>query len=60
MKEDNGDQGVGATAFDYPNSQNPKPHAKPFYGNQRVPKPCNHEAMKTPREAVMSAVLDAE
>lgn len=41
MKEENGNQDVGATAFDYPNSQNPRPHFKAYYGNQYVPHPSN-------------------
>ena len=46
MKEDNGNQDVGATAFDLPNSQNPKPHAPIYYGNQYVPRPTNSAAKK--------------
>ena len=57
MKEENGSQDVGATAFDLPNNQNPKPRAAIHYGNLHVPRPNNSEAMKTPHEAVMRAVL---
>ena len=44
MKEDNGYQGVGATAFDLPNSQHPDYTNKIYYGDQRVPHPINDAA----------------
>lgn len=49
-------QDVGATAFDLPNSQNPEPHQKPYYGNQFVPHPTNSFAKKVNKEAIMRAV----
>lgn len=52
MKENNGDQGVGATAFDLPNSQHPGYANKIYYGNQHVPTPCNKAAEKTPSNAM--------
>ena len=60
MKEDNGDQGVGATAFDYPNSQHPNYENKVKYGNQRVPHPTNSAAKIVEPEKVMRQVLDAK
>ena len=60
MKEDNGDQGVGATAFDYPNSKHPGYENKIFYGNQNVPHPTNASAKVTPRAEVMRAVLEGK
>jgi hypothetical protein len=60
MKEENGDQGVGATAFDYPNSQHPGYENKIHYGNQHVPKPTNNAAKVTPAGEVMRAVLEGK
>lgn len=60
MKEENGSQGVGATAFDYPNSQDPKPRAPIHYGSQYIPKPTNAAAKITPKAEVMRATLEAK
>jgi hypothetical protein len=59
MREDDGDQGAGATAFDLSNGQNPRPHAPIYYGNQHVPKPTNAAAKITEHAKVMSQVLHA-
>ena len=55
MKESNY-QGVGATAFDLPNSQYPYPHQKIFYGGTPVPHPTNSAAKIVNHDAIMSAV----
>lgn len=60
MAEENGNQDVGATAWDYPNSQHPNYENKIYYGNQRVPHPTNSLAKVTKPGAVMSMVLDAK
>ncbi len=60
MKEDNGSQNVGATAFDYPNSQHPGYENKIHYGNQYVPKPTNAAAKITHPNEVMRAVLQGK
>jgi hypothetical protein len=54
------DQGVGATAFDLPNSQHPYKENKIRYGNQRVPTPCNYKAEKVEPSRVMKAVLEGK
>lgn len=53
------EQGVGATAFDLPNDQNPRPFAKPYYGNQNVPAPTRNNQFVNP-EAAMRAVNEAK
>lgn len=60
MKEENGYQGVGATEFDYPNSQHPGYENKIYYGNQHVPHPTNRAAKITNHAKVMRQVLDAK
>jgi len=60
MKEDNGDQGVGATAFDLPNSQHPDYTNKIHYGDQRVPHPTNSAAKVTPHAEVMRAFVQGK
>lgn len=60
MKEDNMVGGVGVTAFDLPNNQNPKPHAPMHYGNQYVPHPNNYAAMKVDHAKVMRQVNEAK
>lgn len=60
MREDNGSQDVGATAFDLPNSQHPNYQNKIHYGNQHVPTPNNKAAMEAPKGAVMRAILEAK
>jgi len=54
------DEGVGATEFDLPNSQNPAPHFKAMYGNTPVPHPTNSAAKKVNGSAIMSAVMAAK
>lgn len=60
MKEENGDQGVGATAFDMPNSLNPGKHHHYYYGDQHVPRPNNAAAMRCEPAKIMRQVLDAK
>lgn len=60
MAEQNGDQGVGATAFDYPNAQHPEYENKIHHTNARVPRPTNHATKMTSADKVMSAVLEAK
>ena len=60
MKEDNGSQDVGATAFDYPNSQHPRYENKIHYGDQRVPHPTNSAAKVVEPGKVMRAVLEGK
>ena len=43
-KEENGNQDVGATAFDLPNSEHPGYPNNIYYGNQHVPHPTNSHA----------------
>jgi hypothetical protein len=59
-KEEDGAQGVGATAFDLPNNQNPRPPAAIHYGNPYVPHPVNREAMQVNGEAIMRQVNEAK
>lgn len=54
------EQNVGATAFDYPDSQNPRPHFKAFYGNQNVPHRTNEMAKNVNGAKVMKQVMDAK
>lgn len=56
----NNDEGVGATEFDLPNSQNPRPQAPIFHTNERVPRPTNNQAKITNHAKVMGQVLDAK
>lgn len=60
MKEDNGNQDVGATAFNYPNSMNPKQHAAIYYGDQYIPHPTNAAAKEVDHAKVMKQVLIAK
>lgn len=58
MKEDNGNQNVGATAFDYPSNVYPSNYnTKIFYGNQSVPHPTNESAKHCDASKIMSQVL---
>lgn len=59
-KEENGNQDVGATAFDYPNMMNPRPRAPIYYGNQNVPKPCNYKAEMVDAPKVMKATIEGK
>lgn len=60
MKEDNGSQDVGATAFDYPSAQNPRPHFKAYYGNQSVPHPTNNAAKMVNPALIMRQVNEGK
>lgn len=60
MKEENGSQDVGATAFDLSNSQHPGYTNKIYYGDQRVPHPTNSAAKITPKGEVVRAVLEGK
>lgn len=60
MKEENGSQDVGATAFDLPNGQHPGYANKIHYGDQRVPHPTNSAAKIVPRDEVMRQVLEGK
>lgn len=57
MKEDNGSQDVGATAFDLPNSQHPNYTNHIHYGPQFVPKPTNSAAKIVHADEIMKQVL---
>ncbi len=50
-------EGVGATEFDLPNSQNPKPHAPIFHTKVKIPHPENNAAKMTDRARVMGQTL---
>jgi len=54
------EQNLGATAFDYPNDQNPRPILPMFYGNQLVPHPTNSAAKITHPFEVMREVMEAK
>lgn len=60
MKEENGSQDVGATAFDLPNGQHPGYENKIYYGNQKVPHPTNSAAKIVRPDEVMRAVLEGK
>lgn len=57
---DNSSQDVGATAFDLPNDQDPRPHFHPFYGSEHVPHPTNASAKVVDKSKVMGQVLSAK
>ena len=59
-KEEDGAQGVGATAFDLPNNQNPKPRSPIHYGDQYVPRPTNEAAKQVNHAKVMNQTLHAK
>ena len=52
-------EGIGATEFDYPDSQNPKPHAPMYYGDNYPSEKTNTAAKKTNGEEVMRQVMGA-
>ena len=56
-KENNGSQDVGATAFDYPNSQHPNYTNHIYYGDQFVPMPNNTKATVTYKNKVMNQTM---
>jgi hypothetical protein len=49
-----------APFFEMPDEVKENHYAKPYYGDQRVPTPCNEAACKTSREDVLRAVMDAK
>jgi hypothetical protein len=60
MKEENGDQGVGATAFDMPNSQHPRYENNIYHTKIRVPHPTNESAKRVDGSKIMRQVMDAK
>jgi hypothetical protein len=56
MKEDNGSQDVGATAFDYPTGQHPNYENRIYHTNVKVPRPNNSGAMKVNADEIMRHV----
>lgn len=60
MKEELGYQGVGATEFDYPNSQHPNYENHIYHTKNKVPKPNNTAAMHVDGAKIMSQVLEAK
>jgi hypothetical protein len=54
-KEEPAVESIGMTAFDYPNNENPKPHAPIYYGNQHVPKPTNEKAKMVNPSAIVDS-----
>lgn len=58
--EDNGNQDVGATAFDLPNSQHPGYENKIYHTKDRVPHPSNNAAKVVDHSKVMRQVLQAK
>ena len=57
MKEENGNQDVGATAFDYPNEQHPNYENKIYHTRMKVPHPTNSSAKNVDASKIMSQVL---
>jgi hypothetical protein len=60
MKELPASETVGMTAFDYPNDQYPLPKPEIKYGDQYVPRPRNHRAMRVEHPKVMRQTLEAK
>lgn len=60
MKEENGYQGVGATAFDLVNSQHPNYENKIYHTANKVPHPTNSSAKITNDSEVMRQVLEGK
>jgi len=60
MREENGNQDVGATAFDYPNNVAPSNYNKIYYGNQYVPNPTNSAAKIVRPNEIMRQVLEGK
>ncbi len=57
MKEDNGAQDVGATAFDLPNSQHLGVDSKVYHTSMKVPHPTNNAAKRVDAAKIMGQVL---
>ena len=57
MKEENGNQDVGATAFDLRNNEAPKNYNNIYHTNKRVPHPTNHAAKVCPGNEAMDKCL---
>ncbi|MDP4145596.1 MAG: hypothetical protein Q8936_14110 [Bacillota bacterium] len=53
-------EGVGATAFDLPNSENPMPHAPIFHTKAKVPRRTNEAAKIVNGSKIMRQVMDAK
>lgn len=51
---------VGATAFELPNSQNPRPHFKAYYGGTPVPHPTNDAAKHINPPEIMRQVNEGK
>lgn len=60
MKEENGDQGVGATAFDYPNNVAPQNYNDIYHTKMKVPRPTNSAAKNVNAAEVMRAVREGK
>jgi hypothetical protein len=60
MKEENGDQGVGATAFDYPNGQHPTYENHIYHTKDHVPRRVNEAAKRADGAKIMRQVNEAK
>ncbi len=60
MKQENNDKGVGATAFDLPNSQYPEYENRIYHTQVKVPHPTNSAAKRVNPREVMSHVLEGK
>lgn len=49
-----------APFLEFPNEPEKMAHAKPYYGNQHVPHPCNERAKKVDHAKVMEQVRKAK
>ena len=49
-----------APFFEMPNEAAKMAHAKPYYGNQNVPHPCNEKAKQVNGAKVMEQVLNGK
>jgi hypothetical protein len=58
--EDNGNQSVGATEFDLPNSQHPGYENKIYHTSLKVPHPTNSAAKVVMSSKIMKQVMDAK
>ncbi len=50
-------EGIGATEFDLPDSQNPEPHAPIYHTKTKVPHPTNTAAKMCDGAKIMRQVL---
>lgn len=60
MKEENGSQDVGATAFDYPNEQHPNYENKIYHTRMKVPHPTNAAAKVVNATEIMRHVNEGK